>query len=478
MDTAGMNPEKESTMGIRRRILMQNLTLITMTILLFLGIVASGIYHYYYNGTAEILQNHAENSASFAKRYSHLSSYNLRENLQELQSNFSIDQAETQILSGNGRVLSSSNGFIPGEKQDTPDVKDAFSKGKGTWFGTNKKTGERILAVSVPLESGDQTIGILRFITSVEGLDDNFRTILITLSAIGIGILGIVFVVSTFFSRMITEPVIELTTVSNRMAEGDLEARVDGQYKDEFHTLSQTFNNMGKELLRTERMKNEFISSVSHELRTPLTSIKGWSETLLTGDPRNVEETKTGLSIITKETDRLIDMVEELLDFSRYQNGTFEINPSPFYFDQLVKEVILQLDKKRKQKEQEIILIHDEPLELVADQNRIRQVLLNLIENAIKYSGTNSTITVRYLKGENDLTVEVEDEGEGIEEEHLRHVSTLFYKANENTEGVGLGLAICKQIIEHHYGSLFIRSNKHEGTTVGFSIPLLNHRRG
>ncbi|MDX8342526.1 sensor histidine kinase [Rossellomorea sp. YZS02] len=465
-------------MGIRRRILIQNLTLITMTILLFLGIVASGIYHYYYNGTAEILQNHAQNSASFAKRYSHLSSYNLRENLQDLQSNFSIDQAETQILSGSGRVLSSSSGFIPGEKQDYPDVKDAFSKGKGTWFGTNPATGERILAVSVPLESSDKTIGILRFVTSLEALDNNFQTILITLSAIGIGILGIVFVVSTFFSRIITEPVIELTNVSNRMAEGDLEARVDGQYKDEFHTLSQTFNNMGKELLRTEKMKNEFISSVSHELRTPLTSIKGWSETLQTGDPENVEETKTGLSIITKETDRLIDMVEELLDFSRYQNGTFEINPSPFYFDRLVKEVILQLDKKRKQKEQEIMLMEDEPLELVADQNRIRQVLLNLIENAIKYSGKNSIITVGYEKGENDLRFEVKDEGEGIAKEHLRHVSTLFYKANENTEGVGLGLAICKQIIEHHDGELFIRSKKHEGTTVGFTLPLLNSRRG
>ncbi|MCA1060377.1 HAMP domain-containing histidine kinase [Rossellomorea aquimaris] len=465
-------------MGIRRRLLIQNLTLITMTILLFLGIVASGIYHYYYNGTAEILQNHAENSATFAKRYGHLSPYNLRENLQDLQSNFSIDQAETQILSGTGIVLSSSSGFIPDEKQDYPDVKDAFSKGKGTWFGTNPATGERILAVSVPLESSDKTIGILRFITSVEGLDENFQRILITLSAIGIGILGIVFIVSTFFSRIITEPVIELTNVSNRMAEGDLEARVNGQYKDEFHTLSQTFNNMGKELLRTEKMKNEFISSVSHELRTPLTSIKGWSETLQTGDPENVEETKTGLSIITKETDRLIDMVEELLDFSRYQNGTFEINPSPFYFDQLVKEVILQLDKKRQQKEQEIILIEDGPLKLMADQNRIRQVLLNLIENAIKYSGKNSTITVRYSKGEHDLKFEVEDQGEGIEEEHLRHVSTLFYKANENTDGVGLGLAICKQIIEHHDGELFIRSKKHAGTTVGFSLPLLNSGRG
>lgn len=459
-------------MGIRRRLLIQNLTLITTTILLFLGIVASGIYHYYYNGTAEILQNHAQNSASFAKRYSHLSTYNLRENLQDLQSNFSIDQAETQILSGSGRILSSSSGFIPGGKQDYPDVKDAFSKGEGTWFGTNPATGERILAVSVPLESSDKTIGILRFVTSLESLDNNFQTILITLSAIGIGILGIVFVVSTFFSRIITEPVIELTNVSNRMAEGDLEARVDGQYKDEFHTLSQTFNNMGKELLRTEKMKNEFISSVSHELRTPLTSIKGWSETLQTGDPENVEETQTGLSIITKETDRLIDMVEELLDFSRYQNGTFEINPSPFHFDQLVKEVLLQLDKKRQQKEQKIIVIHDEPLKLVADQNRIRQVLINLIENAIKYSGRNSTITVSYEKGEHDLTFYVEDEGEGIEEEHLRHVSTLFYKVNENTEGVGLGLAICKQIIEHHHGELLIRRNKQKGTTVGFTLPL------
>ena len=123
-------------------------------------------------------------------------------------------------------------------------------------------------------------------------------------------------------------------------------------------------------------------------------------------------------------------------------------------------------------------MTHDEPLKLVADQNRIRQVLLNLIENAIKYSGRNSTINVSYWKGEHDLTFEVDDEGQGIEEEHLRHVSTLFYKANENTEGVGLGLAICKQIIEHHQGELFIRSRKMEGTTVGFTMPLMSQRSG
>jgi signal transduction histidine kinase len=477
MDIAGTIPEMDGIMGIRRRLLIQNLTLITMTILLFLGILISGIYHYYYNGTAEILQNHAQNSTNFAKRYMDLSPYNLRDHLQDIQSNFSLPQAETQILSGNGMILSSSNGFVSNKKQDFPDVKDAFEKEKGTWFGKNPATGERILAVSVPLESDGKTIGILRFITSIESLDANFQTILITLSVIGIVILVIVFVVSTFFSRMITEPVIELTGASKRLAEGDLEARVKGQYKDEFLKLSQMFNHMGKELQQTEKMKNEFISSVSHELRTPLTSIKGWSETLLTGDLRNLEETETGLSIITKETDRLIVMVEELLDFSRFQKGTFEINPSPFPFHQLVKEVVLQLDKKRQKKGQELIIANDDPVELVADQNRIRQVLLNLIENAIKYSGSHTSIKVRYSKDKHHLTFDVEDEGEGIEEEHLRHVSTLFYKTNENTEGVGLGLAICKQIIEHHNGEFFIRSEKDEGTTAGFTIPLETRRQ-
>jgi signal transduction histidine kinase len=132
----------------------------------------------------------------------------------------------------------------------------------------------------------------------------------------------------------------------------------------------------------------------------------------------------------------------------------------------------LQLDKKRQKKGQDLIIANDDPVELVADQNRIRQVLLNLIENAIKYSGVHTSIKVRYSKDNHHLTFDVEDEGEGIEEEHLRHVSTLFYKTNENTEGVGLGLAICKQIIEHHNGEFFIRSEKDEGTTAGFTIPL------
>lgn len=459
-------------MGIKKRLLIQNLSIITLSILLFLGILISGIYHYYYSGTAEILKNHAENSAQFSKRYMELSPYTIRDQVQDIQTNFSLPQAETQVISTDGKMLSSSEGFISHGKLDFPDIQDAFRKGEGTWMGTNPETDEHVLAVSVPLESDGKTVALLRFVSSLEPLDDNFKTILATLIGIGLSILLMVFVISTFFSRMITDPVVELTSASQKLAKGDLEARMTGTYKDEFHTLSQSFNDMGQELLKTEKLKNEFISSVSHELRTPLTSIKGWGETLLTGDMKDEEEMKTGLHIITNETDRLIAMVEELLDFSRYAKGTFEISPHPFPFHRLVQEVVLQLDKKRLAKEMDIVLENGEPIKLEADEHRIRQVILNLLDNAIKYSAPGSTITIRYHRDHGNLVFEVEDEGVGIEKNHLQQVLTLFYKENEKSEGVGLGLAISKQIIELHGGQLYVRSEKNVGTVAGFTLPL------
>ncbi|WP_171050974.1 HAMP domain-containing sensor histidine kinase [Bacillus sp. BHET2] len=459
-------------MGIKRRLLLQNVSIITLTILLFLGILVSGIYHYYYNGTTDMLKNHAVNSSQFASKYMNLNSLTLRNELSTIQNNFSIPQAETQILNARGDLLSSSTGFIPDKSPDFKDIEKAFRKGSGTWIGDHPVTGEHILAVSVTLKDKNKTIGLIRFITSLESLDNNFQTILLSLFSIGLIILLLVFIVSTFFARNITKPVIELTNASQKLAKGELETRIIGQYKDEFQTLGTSFNDMAMELLKTEKMKNEFISSVSHELRTPLTSIKGWSETLLSGDLQNVQENKAGLKIISNETDRLIGMVEELLDFSRFSKGSFTIHPTTFSFDCLVNEVVLQLDQKRKGKGISIVLESKESIELFADKNRIRQVVINLLDNAIKYTHRDSTVFIRYHMINTRFTFEIEDEGPGIDQNHIQHVATLFYKENENTDGVGLGLAICKNIINLHHGELMVKSEKGAGTIAGFTLPL------
>ncbi|MEI5909029.1 HAMP domain-containing sensor histidine kinase [Bacillus spongiae] len=459
-------------MGIKKRLLIQNISIITLTIILFLGILVASIYHYYYNDTRSMLENHAMNSSQFAIKYMNISTFTLRNELTNLQNNFSIPQAETQVLNANGDILSSSSGFIPDKKPTFDDIEEAFTNGIGTWSGEHPVTGEHIFAVSVPLKGENTTIGLIRFVTSLESLDKNFRTIVLSLLSIGLIILLLVFIVSIFFARNITKPVVELTEASQRLAKGELETQIVGEYKDEFHTLKMSFNDMARELLKADRMKNEFISSVSHELRTPLTSIKGWSETLITGNLQNVHENKTGLTIITNETDRLIKLVEELLDFSRYSNGSFTIHPTTFSFNHLINEVILQLDQTYKRKNISISLENDEPVQLYADENRIRQVLINLLENAIKYSDPESTVFIRYYQNGTFFTFEIEDEGQGIEEEHLQHIATLFYKEKENTEGVGLGLAICKNIIELHRGKLTIESKKNVGTTVRFTLPL------
>ena len=228
---------------------------------------------------------------------------------------------------------------------------------------------------------------------------------------------------------------------------------------------------MADELENTENIKNEFISSVSHELRTPLTAIKGWSETISEIDDK---ETRTkGLRIITKETERLSSMVEELLDFSRMQNGHFTLqNSNMDILAELGDAVLMYSDKARRE---QIEIIYDEPemLPIVyGDKNRIRQVFINVIDNALKYSNSGDTVTIKADVKDGRVRVSVKDTGCGIKETDLAKVKTKFYKANHTRRGSGIGLAVADEIIAMHGGKLEIYSaGEGKGTKVTITLP-------
>ncbi len=275
-----------------------------------------------------------------------------------------------------------------------------------------------------------------------------------------------------FFIRSIVRPIGEIEATAAKIAEGNLDTRIENKYNDEIGKLSDTINHMAGELDKTERMKNEFISSVSHELRTPLTSIKGWVETIAAiRDPAD-PNFRRGVQVISSEADRLYSMVEELLDFSRMQNG-LKLDLQLLDLVAEVSDAAIMVE--RRVELEGLHLAYDEPEEpmpVMADPARLRQVFINVLDNAVKYSPPHGTVRMDVLSDGNSAFVNISDEGRGIAPDDLENVKVKFFKGKGAVRGSGIGLAVVDEIVTALDGSVDIQSEVGRGTTVTVRLPL------
>lgn len=383
------------------------------------------------------------------------------------------DKFELTMLDINGNPVVTSAGFSVQDAAPGLDfIRACQSEDKVGYDVYRTATDEKVMAVTTLLPRAAGRIVALRFVTSLVLVD---HTILVTMLA-SAALLAAVILFSVwsgmFFIKSIVHPLGEIEKSASEIARGHLGTRIENKYHDEIGNLTDTINHMAEELEKTERMKNEFISSVSHELRTPLTSIKGWIETIAAiRDPSDPNFSR-GMEIISGETDRLYGMVEELLDFSRMQNGlTLECARID-----LVAEVTDSVLMAECRIEHEgLHLAYDEPEEMMpvqADAKRMRQVFVNILDNAVKYSPKGGTIYVDVLSDGNSAFVNIRDEGPGISPEDLENVKVKFYKGKGAVRGSGIGLAVVDEIIEAHHGSFDIQSELGAGTTVTVRLPL------
>ena len=332
--------------------------------------------------------------------------------------------------------------------------------------------GEKVMAVTVrlPFTSGD--IVAMRLVTSLTLVDRSILKLAVLSLSVAAAILVFSVWSGMFFVRSIVRPIGEIEQTAAKMAQGNLDMRISNKYDDEIGKLAGTINHMAGELDKTERIKNEFISSVSHELRTPLTSIKGWVETMSTiRDPADPNYQR-GLQVIANETDRLYDMVEELLDFSRMQNG-LSLECEKLDLAAEVSDAVLTMTPRARQ--EGLALRWEEPeapVPVHADAARLKQVFINVLDNAVKYSPPGGTITVELLQDGHNAFLNFTDEGRGIAPEDLENVKTKFYKGKGAVRGSGIGLAVVDEIVTAHGGSLSLQSEVGRGTTVTVRLPL------
>ena len=246
----------------------------------------------------------------------------------------------------------------------------------------------------------------------------------------------------------------------------------DTRYDDEIGRLCKTINQMAEDLAETERLKNEFISSVSHELRTPLTSIKGWVETISNIDDPSNENYRRGLAVIGTETDRLYTMVEELLDFSRMQNG-IKMNCQVLDFVAEATDAALFVEARIRQEGMQLVYQEPpEPYPVWADPARLRQVFVNLFDNAIKYSEPGGTIFLTLSRTPVTVSASIRDQGRGIAPDDLEKVKQRFFKAKNSVRGSGIGLAVVDEIVQTLGGRFDIASALGCGTTVTVTLPV------
>lgn len=451
--------------SISRRIFLSNFIVVFITIILFLIIFSMGVKQFYYGGTQRVLSDKALSNANFYNMYLKYDSLESKA-ITILRNYKEHADAELQIIDNNGNIISSSTGFIHRGKIDLTVAENLQVGEINFWGGKLKDTGEEVLTVITPLIEGERIVGYLRFVTSMEEIILAMNDLLFKAYILAGMILGLSLIITIILTRTIVRPIKHLTDISRRIAKGDLDVIANKKHDDEIGELSDTLNFMSDEIKKSNNLKNDFISSISHEIRTPLTSIRGWAETIENGSLDAVD-TKQGINIILRESKRLTKLVEELLDFSKFDAGRINMNFEKVDLNVLVKDVVKLYKVKFKEKKLIINLSLDDKITYVnADLDRLKQVFINIIDNAYKFSNENGIIIISTEQIGKKVRVLIEDNGVGIPSKELSYVTEKFYKGSNSNSGSGLGLSISKEVIRLHKGILNVESIQGVGTKI------------
>lgn len=464
--------------GITRKWITTNLLLLVLLLGVAEFLFVSSVNSDYYDGVRQAMSNRYSSIAGQLKvtgaaQPAEAAGQTRADFLRRMVEQFEAkDRFELMLLRATGRVMSSSSGRLP----DTTVPGDYLAAvespdGRGESI-YRAATGEKVMAVTFLMPYEADEIAAIRLVTSLTLVDRQVvETMKVSLMICG-AILLFSVISGLFFVRGIVRPLNMVEATARRIARGELDIQIEENYDGEMGRLCETINRMTQELRRTEQMKNEFISSVSHELRTPLTAIKGWMETLAHLSPED-ENYRKGMGIIAHETQRLYDMVEELLDFSRLQSG---VRMECQRLDLVAEVTDAALMMEARMRQQDIALEYEEPelpLPVLADANRLRQVFVNILDNAIKYSPAGSTVHIDLLQDGESAYVVIRDEGRGIAPDDLENVKMKFFKGKNAVRGSGIGLAMVDEIVTALNGEASIASTLGEGTTVTVRLPML-----
>ena len=461
--------------GLRKRWLMSTAGVVLALGLVCVLVITAGFSAYYYTQMESDMKRRASTTAYFFDDFIDQPYIDFYQSCITYAKTFAEKNTmELQFISAQGGLVSSSYGQWAGQSPSTPEIQKAMdSRGIVSYIGKDSHTGERIMAVSSPMiYSSGEVIGVLRYVTSTRKVDAQILQVALVSMMVLTAVMAVVLVSSNFFLRSVMNPVAQITEKAQRIAAGSYGVQIQTKYRDEIGDLADTINEMSNKIAQNEKMQAEFISQLSHELRTPLTVINGWSETLLSDENMDAE-TRQGMKIISSEAKRLTEMVMDLLDFTRMQDGRMTLAVEMTDLRSEYEDTVFMYGSRLSQDGIQLIYNeNDEDIpEIPCDPQRMRQVFLNILDNAAKHGGAGKRIeTDMHYDGEN-VIVRIRDFGPGIPEDELPLVKKKFYKGSSSVRGTGIGLAVCDEIVEMHGGTLTLENAVGGGTLVTVRLP-------
>lgn len=455
----------------------QKLTAIYITLIILPLILIN--YLSVENMRESILREIEVNALKTANIISNVSRDNLRRPL-ELRENIKRYTPTTEgrilVLNENRQVMVDSFHLLEGRVIENAEIRQAFNlQEKFGYYQTDK----HVLQVAVPIiqatETNREVLGAVLISISV---DDAFAAIedfrqqlaMISIAAAIIGVFAAIFA-----GQRMAEPMISLSFTAKRIGEGHLGEVVHIRSKDEIGKLAENFNHMSKELYRIDKGRTQFIGDVSHELKTPLASMKALIDSLLYGED-DIEVYREYLRDMDGEIDRLSDLVKSLLSLTKIEEKG--IKTDVFSLEGIIEDTVKILNPLAEKHQVKVAVDLENPPMVVCDGDRIKEVFINLIDNALKYRDTEKDMCEVMITGankRNHYEVSVKDNGIGIREEEIQSIFEKFYRTDtsrsRDTGGAGIGLSIVSRILQLHKWEIAASSKVKEGTTVTICIP-------
>ena len=342
---------------------------------------------------------------------------------------------------------------------------------RAQYIYTNPIFHNKTILYGVKLESDDYAF----IMASLEPLGATTSILASQLVYVTIGVLLLSFVIAYFISKNISKPIVQMSRSAKRMGNGNLNVHFDTNSSiEEINELAVTLNKMNAELVKTDELRRDLMANVSHDLKTPLTMIKAYAEMIRDLDQKK-EKRDTHLNVIIEEADRLNVLVNDILNLSKLQSNIEELNMEEFDLTECINTILKRYDILREKEGYQFIFKQTKPLMIQADRAKMEQVIYNLINNAINYTGKDNKVTIKVKESKDSIRVQIIDTGKGIKEEDLDVIWDRYYKSSKkhkrNAFGTGLGLSIVKNVLEHHHFNYGVTSKINKGTTFFFDVP-------
>lgn len=384
---------------------------------------------------------------------------------------------EVWAIDRNGVVIAAASPHIycEGSLLSQSQLSEVKSGKQNIFKGYSDCFEDPVVRVTTPIKENEKMLGAIIVYSPIKGIDQTVNGLIIFIVVCVVFALIISLLICYIITKRIAKPIQNLTEASNSIVNGHRDVKVctETGFK-EFDQLAASFNYMIKKLDENDKKMKDFVANVSHELKSPLTSIKGFTEALIDGKGKTEERTNKFLNIMDKESNRLSKLVDNLLILCR-SDGNIGIERQKVHIKDTISEVLLSFETKVQEKGISIDIINNSTTNYVmADINSFKQILINLLDNAVKYSSKNSKIVILTSDSRDNVQISIKDNGQGIPKEDIPYIWDRFYRVDKDrsreTGGTGLGLAIVKELVEKNGGMVEVNSQIGKGTTFTFEL--------